>query len=327
MALTIFFFSIKNIGYLIRAKLYKKSDVNKLGLTIPHRFTSPFLWIDINDFNSSLSKFVRNNKNKREEAKNNNNDTNLPNKTNIHSFDTKDNFSNQKTKVSIEYENINTSANDLPKKIIMTSSPIYTKTADSIVYIIDNVTYDEVDCYKLTKIIKARFIYTKFERQRFEDKLVNEYLNLSEQQKTELRQLAEYWGNGEVFFSENYIITKKNFAVLLFQREEKQQNYKGEWFEIEKITEKYREGKNKKYYQTYYAKLVRNYIGSSPNIDNLLTFVVRTPLERSFSWDNTTIIPRKLDLSYEDFCERVNSLDDAILLDWNNFEKESSILW
>ena len=330
------FFLIKNIGYLIVAKLYKKSDMNKLGLTVPHRFASSSLWVDINVFNFSLINFVYNNKKKREDLKNNDNDTNLRNKINTHSFNANDNLGNQKPKISIEYGNINdkktsnsnsVSANNLPKTITMTSTPIYTMIDESTTYIVDNVIYEEIDCYSLTRINKAHFIYTEFERQRFENMLVDEYPNLLEQQKNEFKQLIEYWGNGATVFSENYIITKKNFAVLLFLREIKQQNANGEWIEIERITEKYREGKNKKYYQTYYARLVRNYIGSFPNINNLLTLVVRTPLERAFSLDNTTIIPRKVNLSYEDFCEKVDILGDDMLSDWNNFEKESSNLW
>ena len=50
--------------------------------------------------------------------------------------------------------------------------------------------------------------------------------------------------------------------------------------------------------------------GGFLNMDNLLTLVVRTPLEKSFSLDNTTIIPKKLYLTYEDFCEKVDTLDD-----------------
>ena len=95
-------------GYLITAKLYKKEELSNLGLTIPHRFASSYPYIDINGFNSTLSMFVRNNREKREEqSKKNNNDTNLPNKINIASFDTNDKQENQKPKISIEYGNIN----------------------------------------------------------------------------------------------------------------------------------------------------------------------------------------------------------------------------
>ncbi|MDR2145365.1 MAG: hypothetical protein LBE91_02760 [Tannerella sp.] len=330
-------FPIRTVGYLITAKLYKKDESSNLGFTFPHRFGTSYLRIDIDDFNSSLSNFVYGNKRKRAEPRKNN-DTSLSNKINTHSFDTNDNFGKRKP-ISIEYgindeKTGNSSAvptNNLPEKITMTSAPIYTyvRGSDSLEYIVKETVYDETDCYQLTKISKSRAVYTDFERQRFENELINggeySYSNLfkgefmSEQKKNELRQLVEYWANGETVFSETYIVTKKNFAVLSFLREIKQQNYKGEWIEIERIMEKFKEGGDKKYYQTFYTKFIRNYNGDSPNIDHLLTLIVRTPIDRVLSLDSTKVIPRKVYLSYEDFCERVDTLDDNMLLDWNQY--------
>ena len=322
-------------GYLIMAKLYKKDELSNLGLTVPHRFASSYPYIDINGYYSTLSMFVRNNRERRkEDSKNNNNETNLPNKINMPSFDNNDDFRNQKPQITIEYGNINhqktnnnnaVSANNLPKTISITSPPIYTNISHSATYTVDNIVYNETDCYKLTEVITANFIYTESDRQRFENSL-DEYdiifrKYLTEQQKNEHRQLVEYWANGETVFSQTYIVDKKNFAVLSFLRELKRQNNKGEWIEIEKITEKYREGKNKKYYQTFYTKFIRNYNGGFPNIDNLLTLIVRTPLEKSFSLDNTTVMPRKLNSTYEDFCEKVDTLDEDMLMDWNKYKE------
>ena len=328
-------FPSRIFGYLIIAKLYKKDKLSNLGLTIPHRFASSYPYIDINGFYSTLSMFVRNNREKRKEnSKNNNNDTNLPNKINRLSFDTNDKQGNQKPTISIEYGSTNNqnnnksssvSTNNLPKTISITGTPIYTNISNSVTYIVDNIVYNETDCYKLTRVSKTSFIYTESDRQRFENSL-DEYdiirrKYLTEQQKNEHRQLVEYWANGETVFSQSYIIAKKNFAVLSFIRELKQRNNEGEWIEIEKITEKYQESNNKKYYQTFYTKLIRNYIGGFPNIDNLLTLVVRTPLEKCFSLDNTTIMPRKLNSTYEDFCEKVDTLDNDMLLDWNKYNE------
>ena len=327
-------FPIQVTGYLINGKLYKKDDSGNLGFTFPHRFASSYLRIDIDSFNSSLSMFVRNNRKEREESKNNDSDTNLPNKINMPSFDTNDNFGNQKPKMSIDYGSINdkktnnntsVSANNLPKTITVTTPPIYTKISDNTAYVVDNMVYNETDCYKLTKVITTNFVYTESDRQRFEDTL-DEYdiihqKYLTQEQKNEHRQLVEYWANGGSVYSQTHIIAKKNFAVLSFIHEVKNQNNEGEWIGIEKITEKYQEGNNKKYYQTFYTKLVRNYIGSFPNMDNLLTLVVRTPLEKCFSLDNTTIIPRKPYLTYEDFCEKVDTFDEEMLLDWNKYNE------
>ena len=323
-------FSIRIIGYLIMAKLYKKDESVNLGFTFPYRFASSYLRIDIDDFNSSLAYFVGNNRKKREDLKSNS-EINLQNNNNMQSFNVNDDFRNQKPQITIEYGNNNngkksnttsTSTNNLPKKISITTNPIYTKISDSVVYIVDDLVYDSIDCYRLTKIIKTKFIYTESDRQRFENETLKlEYPNLSESKKNELRQLVEYWANGESVFSQTYIVDKKNFAVLSFLREIKKQNYKGEWIDIEKITEKYRKGKNKKYYQYFYTKLIRNYNGGFSNIDNFLTLVIRTPMENSFSLDSTTIIPRKPYLTYEDFCEKVDSLDDEMMFDWNNYER------
>ena len=323
-------FPIRVVGYLIAAKLYKKNESKKLGFTFPHRFASPYSRMDIDDFNSSLYVFVRNNKEKRakmEELKNNNNDTNLPNKINIPSFNTNDKQWDQEPKISIEYGKVNDrAANNLPKKITMTGTPIYTKVSDTTFYTVENIVYNEIDCYKLTRVFKASFIYKDFERQRFENGTINEPPDLrdqkpmSEQKKEEFRQIIEYWANGESVASVTYIINKKNYAVLSYLRELQQQNNKGEWMEIEKIIEKYQEGKNKKYYQTSFTKLVRNYNGGSPNINNILTLVVRTPSEKSFSLDSVTVIQRKMmSLTYEDLCVKVDNPDDDMLLDWNKY--------
>jgi hypothetical protein len=281
--------------------------------------------------------FVRNNREKRK-LKENNHDTNLPNQINSPSFYMNDKQGNQKSTISIEYGKINNqktnnnnavSANNLPKTITMTSTPIYTypKDASSVEYVVKNVIYNETDCYELTKTIKTKAVYTESDRQRFEDIVLNEYpdlmlrQHLTEQQKDEYRQLVEYWANGETVFSQRYIVTKQNCAVLFFSKEIKQQNNNGQWFVIEKTTEEYQEGKNKKYYPTYCTKFVRNYNGSLPNIDNLATLIVRTSINRMFSLDSTTIMPRKLKSTYEDFCERVDKLDDAMLLDWNKYNE------
>jgi len=324
-------------GYLIMAKMYKKDESKHLGFTIPHRFASHFTFIDINLFNSSISMFVRNNREKRRENSNNNNDTNLPNKINIPSFNTNDKQGNQEPKISIEYGSDNnkktnknnaTSADKLPKTITITGTPIYTIISDSATYKVDNIVYNGTDCYKLTKIITKHFMYKEFERQRLENTMINEPVSLleqkymTEQQKEEFRQIVEYWANGGGFFSQTYIVEKKNFAVLSFLQEIKRQNNKGEWIDIEKTMEKYQEGKNKKYYQTSFTKLIRNYNGGSPNINNILTLVVRTPINKSFSLDSTTVLPRRmLDLTYEDFCTKVDTIDDDMLLDWNKYNE------
>jgi hypothetical protein len=323
-------FTLRMNGNLISAKLYQKEERNNFGFTVPHRFASSFFRIDIGNFHSILPDFILKNRFKREDLKNNMNDANLLKGINIRSFDTNDNSGNQKPKISIEYENVNNkkasnsnsvSVNNPPKAITMTTTPIYTKIADSTVYIVDNVIYEGIECYKLTLINKARLIYKEFERQRFENTLINEYPDLMERQENELKQLIEYWANGEILGSQTFIVTKKNFAILLFQREWKQQNSKGEWIENEKVTEKYQEGQDKKYYQTFYTKLIRNYNGGFPNIDNYLTLVVRTPLEKVFSLNNTTIIPNKFHLAYEDFCQIVDEIDEEMLFDWDKFEK------
>lgn len=324
-------FPLRMIGYLTSGKLYEKDKKNNLGFTVPHRFASSFSRIDINsDFHSSLINFVMNNRTKRKDSKNNISNEKQLNKINIPLPNPYENSENQKPKISIEYENINNgkisnstskSADNTPKTLSITSTPIYTRIADSITYEVDDVTYMGIDCYRLVKINMANIIYTDFERQRFENTLANEFPNLSEQQKNEFKQHIEYWANGKSFVSQTYTVAKKNFAILLFQREVKQQNSKGEWLKIEKITENYQEGKDKKHHQTSYIKLIRNYKGSSPNIDNFLTLVVRTALERDFSLDSTTIIPRNPYLAYEDFCEKVDVPDEDMLLDWNQYEE------
>ena len=160
---------------------------------------------------------------------------------------------------------------------------------------------------------------------------------MSEQKKNEFRQLVEYWAGGTIV-TESYIITKKNFAVLSFSSEYQQQNSKGQWVVGEKIMEKYQEGKDKKYHQTYYLKLVRNFTGSFLNTNNLLTLEVRTPVDKVFSLNNTTKLINDISImgfvvnnnyvlnnsyiQYEDFCKRVDHLDDAMLFDWNNYEKQ-----
>ena len=326
-------FPSRIFGYLITAKLYNKGELSNLGLTVPHRFASFYPYIDINLFNSTLSTFVRNNREKRREDLNNNNDTNLPNKINMLSFDTHDNQRSQKPTISVEYGNVNNQktnnnsvpANNLPKTISMSSPPIYTTISNSTAYMVDNIIYNETDCYKLTRVATTNSIYTESDRQRFENTL-DEYdvifqKYLTEQQKNEHRQLVEYWANGTSVHSQTYVVTKKNFAVLSFVRELKRQNNEGKWIAVEKITEEYQEGKNKKYYPTFYTKLIRNYNGGFPNIDNLLTLVVRTPLEKSFSLSDTIAMPRKYKLAYEDFCERVDIPDDDMLLDWNKYNE------
>ncbi|MDR2144842.1 MAG: hypothetical protein LBE91_00075 [Tannerella sp.] len=347
-------FSKKIIGYLITAKLYKKEEANNPGFTHPHRFGSSYSHIDIYDFNSVVSTFVWDNKTKREEAKNNS-ETNLPNLDRTHSFDTDNQRGDQKSKGSIEYGYINdkkisngnsVSTNNLPQKITMQSAPIYRKVSDSTFYKVENIIYNETDCYQLTKTIKKQFVYTDAERKRLEEELINggeySYSNLikgeylSEQKKNEFRQLVEYWAGGSIV-TESYIIAKKNFAVISFNSEYQQQNSQGQWIEGERITEKYQEGKDKKYHQTYYLKLVRNYTGGFLNTDNILTLEIRTPIDKVFSLDSTkslindnnisimslfnTRLQNSSYIKYEDFCERVDLLDDAMLLDWNNYEK------
>jgi len=333
-------FPVRLIGYLITAKLYKKNDEFKdYDFYLPRRFSTPFGnidsfpgFIDIGSdvLNYSIAHFVWNNKEKRNNLQNKNNDTNLSNKINLSSFDTNDNPG--KPKISMEYGNINNertnnsnsvSINKLPEKITMTSPPIYTIIADTTIYIVDNVIYDEIDCYRLTKKHKTKSIYTESDRQRFENETLKlEYPSLSEQKKNEFRQLVDYWANGETSFSQIYIIDKKKFAVLSFLQEQLQQNYKGEWSEIEKITEKYKEGKSKKYYQTFYSKFVRNYDNFFPNLNNIVTVVIKTPLNKVFPLNQTSRLLNNNYLKYENFCEKVDSLDDNMLLDWNNYESD-----
>ena len=293
--------------------------------------------------------------NKRKEVKSNN-ENNLSNSIRTHPFDTNDQIENQEIKSSIEYEKTNdnktdknnsVSTNNTPKKITMQSTPIYRKVSDSTLYKVEDVVYNETDCYQLTKTIKKQFVYTDIERKKFENELINggeysysslikgEYM--SEQKKNEFRQLVEYWAGGTIV-TESYIITKKNFALLSFSSEYQQQNSKGQWVVGEKIMEKYQEGKDKKYHQTYYLKLVRNFTGSFLNTNNLLTLEVQTPIDKIFSLNNTTKLINDFSImsfvvnnnyvlnnsyiQYEDFCKRVDHLDDAMLFDWNNYEKQ-----
>ena len=174
-------FSKKLIGYLITAKLYKKDDSNNLGFTHPYRFGSSYSHIDIGDFNSVVSTFVWNNMNKRKEVKSNN-ENNLSNSTRTHPFDTNDQIENKERKSSIEYEKTNdnktgknnsVSTNNTLKKITMQSTPIYRKVSDSTLYKVEDVVYNETDCYQLTKTIKKQFIYTDIERKKFENELIN----------------------------------------------------------------------------------------------------------------------------------------------------------
>jgi len=347
-------FPRKLIGYLISAKLYKKDESNNLGFTHPHRFGSSYSHIDICDFNSTVSTLVWKNRDKRRVEVENKIESNLADPIRTHLFDTNDQAGNQNSKNLIEYGNMNgkkigisnsTATNILPQKMTMQSTPIYRKVSDSTFYKVEDIAYNKMDCYQLTKTTRTQFIYTDAERKRFEEELINggeySYSNLikgeymPEQEKNEFRQLVEYWAGGTID-TENYIITKKNFAILLFTSEHQQQNSQGQWVEGEKIIEKYQEGKDKKYHQTYYLKLVRNYKGSFLNLDNILTLEIRTPINKAFSLDNTKILTNDFSImglannahilnssyiKYEDFCERVDHLDDAMLLDWNNYEK------
>ena len=147
---------------------------------------------------------------------------------------------------------------------------------------------------------------------------------LSEQKENELRQLVEYWANGENIITRTYIVSKKKFAILLFQLDSKKQNNKGEWFDIEKVTEKYQQNeKDKKYYQTSCIKFIRNYNGDFLNTNGFITLVFRgpSPLKKDFSLNDTIVIPRKYKLTYEDFCEKVDIPDDDMLLDWNKYKE------
>ena len=326
-------FPLRTLGYLISAKLYKKDEENNCGFTIPHRFATSFSSIDINgQFHSVLSGFVSDKKRKRALINNNTPDTTPLSNMNMNSFGMNNNLDNQKSKISVEYGNVNNegiskhevaSEKDPPKSISITTTPIYTTTEDSNMYTVDNVIYDGVDCYKLTKINKIKYAYEEFERQRLEGSLKSEMPHLNEQQIGEFKQHIEYWAGGKSS-SATFIVTKKNFAVLLCEREVKHQNSQGEWFVAEKVMEKYqRNEKDKKYYQTSYTKFVRNYVGSFLNPNNFVTLVFRSPSpsKKNFSLNDTMVIPRKYKLRYEDFCERVDMPDDDMLLDWNKYKE------
>ena len=326
-------FPARILGYLISAKLYKKDEENNYGFTLPHRFGTSFSHIEINgQYQSVLAGFVYDKRKKRASINNNTRDADPLNNMKMSSFGMNNSLDNQKSKISIEYGAVNNEAmskhkvaseNNLPKSMTITSTPLYTILADSNVYTVDNVTYDGVDCYKLTKINKIKYAYEELERQQLEGTLKSEYSYLTEQQRDDFRQQVEYWSGGKSSLV-TFIVSKKNSAILFSQIEMKHQNSQGEWFVAEKVTEKYQQNeKDKKYYQTSYAKFVRNYIGGFPNTNNFLTLVFRgpSPSKKNFSLDDTIVIPRKYKLTYEDFCEKVDIPDDDMLLDWNKYKE------
>lgn len=326
-------FSMNVIGYLNRAKLYQTNDLNNLGFTIFHRFNSSshFNHIAISSNHSFYESFIRDNKEKRNTAIHNvdNNNINIANNKN----------ESYEAKISVIYDNTdktgtkNSSASlkKSPDVVSISSPPIYAIINNRIDYIAEELVYNETDCYRLTKTSVNKSVYTEIERQRFEDR-INDWdsdffyrnYNYSEQekaqQKNEFRQLVEYWANGETVSSQSYIIAKKDFAVLKYSAEIKMQTYQGQWFDVENIVEIYKQGVDGKYYQVNYSKLVRNYRGGFPNLDNYRTFIVRTPMNIVFSLDSVTKIPRSPFITYEDFCEKVDTFDVEMLSDWQYFE-------
>lgn len=169
--------------------MYKKAPLDNWGVTVPRRhIISRFPHVDINLFHSVLTDMIWNNKERKKNTQNNIESNAANNK--INSYRKDNNFETNESKISIYHRNIENKTNTksastlLPEKIEIKSSPIYTQVADNSEYIVDEIFYDGVECYKLTKTVSHKFVYTQSDRQKFRTEIVDkEYCDYSEQQK------------------------------------------------------------------------------------------------------------------------------------------------
>jgi hypothetical protein len=273
-------------SFYLTAKLYDPYPGTEYGRTVLAGRKYPV--IDIKVPHSELFNWVQNNKMRRDAAQNNNRKDLSP----------------------------------LPSSMAYTVNKFISSPSKSTKhYEVSDTLYNGILCYKLRLSRYGQSVYGEEERRKFEQALISGYTDYTQEEKDELKYYVEYWGNGAGTSIMDYVIDKKDYALLHLYYHEMHANSAGQWFVTRHYTEDYKKGGDNKYHQVYYAKYQLNFVHGTIyyNDQHLATWVVQRPLGRPYSPDEVKKFPQRINFDYEDFCEIIPVPDEEMLEEWRQF--------
>jgi hypothetical protein len=283
-------------SYYLTAKLYDTHPGTDYERTFPTGKNA--LYIDITTVHSQLEALVINNKERRTAAQNN-------------------------------------SKKDFPATNFSTAYTvnkfIYTRGKETTVYHVADTLYNNEICYKLSRTRYIPTMYGEQERKKFEQDLLAGYKEYTQEEKDELKYYVAYWANGLAIARCDYIIRKADYAVLHARHYETVSNHAGKRMVVNHVNDCYEKGDNNKYHQVYYTKFTLNFVRGMAFYNNrhIATWMVQKPLNKPYSLTDRKTYPKKIYLSYEDFCEVVPFPDGEMLEEWNKYinNPRSSYTW
>lgn len=186
-------------------------------------------------------------------------------------------------------------------------------------YYVTDTMFNGEPCYKLRVEGYGNSTYGEKERRKFEQDLVTGYKDYTQEEKDELKYYVEYWANGAYSSTLDYIINKKDYALLHVCYYVKHRNSAEQWLDTKRYMSYYEKGSGNKYRQIYYAEYQLNFVRGMifHNDRHLATWTVQKPLNRPYLLSEAKKYPKNHNLAYEDFCEMIPVPDDEMLEEWN----------